>query len=159
MTDQSKTTDRRALILGTGAIAGLAATVGTPAMASEMSTTEAANKATITKLYKAVDAMDAEKVAELLHDDFVFQLFDGQPLVEGKEAFLAFFRDFAKPFKKAFFEVHETHVIGNLVINHRTDYFYAKEGGEDQTFEVTGFSVVKDGLVHEWRDYGLPKPV
>jgi limonene-1,2-epoxide hydrolase len=131
--------------------------VGSMAFAKPAATDiEKANETVVMSACKAIDALDVDEMGALLHDDFVFQLFDGQPLVEGKEAFLAFFRNFIAPFESARFEVHRSHVIGNLVINHRTDHFFAKEGSQNQTFEVTGFCVVKNGLLHEWRDYGLP---
>lgn len=154
MSDKT-TTDRRRLLLGFGA-AGLGALALEGSARAQPSDVEKANEAVVMEACRAIDALDAERLGGLLHDTFVFQLFDGQPLVEGKGAFLDFFGSFVEPFKSALFEVHRSHVLGNLVINHRTDYFYAKEGGENQTFEVTGFCVVKEGLIHEWRDYLLP---
>jgi limonene-1,2-epoxide hydrolase len=156
MNQEHPTTNRRRFVLAAGAAAGTAALgLEGPAVA-QPSDIEKANEAVVMEACKAIDALDTEKLGSHLADDFVFQLFDGQPLIEGKEAFLTFFGQFVAPYERADFDIHRSFVLGNLVINHRSDHFFAKEGGENQTFEVTGFCVVKNGLIHEWKDYGLP---
>ena len=96
-------------------------------------------------------------MGDYLADEFRFQLIDGQPIIEGKEKFLAFMKGFAGPFERAEFTIHRIHALGNLVITDRSDLFVAKDGGEDQTFKVTGFHWIKDGKFYEWKDYSLPE--
>lgn len=124
---------------------------------ADLKETETANEKVVLDMCKAIESVDVDKIAPFIADDIVFQLIDGQPLVEGKEAFLAGGKQFFANFERAEFIVHRSHVMGNLVINERTDKFHAKEGGTDQSFHVTGFFVVKDGKIHEWRDYMVPK--
>lgn len=127
------------------------------AIHAETKAVEKANEQLVLKMCANIDPKNPANMAEYLADDFVFQLIDGQPLVEGKDAFLSFVGTFFKPFERAEFIIHRSHAIGNLVINERTDNFFAAEGGQDQTFHVSGFCLVKDGKIKEWKDYGLPE--
>ena len=121
------------------------------------SETEAKNEELIAKLCAEIAHVDSSKIAPLIGDDIVFQLIDGQPLVKGKEAFLASGEQFFAQYERAEFVIHRSHAIGNLVINHRDDHFYPKGGGKRTTFTVSGFFVIKNDKIVEWRDYALPK--
>jgi limonene-1,2-epoxide hydrolase len=138
------------------ALAGLGGSTANIAEA-EMTDVENANKKLVLDMCKEIDPKHPDKLGKYLADDFIFQLFDGVPLVKGKDAFTKFVAEFFAPFERAEFIVHRCHAIGNLVINHRTDNFFAKTGEKDQTFIVSGFCLVKDGKITEWKDYGLPK--
>lgn len=141
---------------GAGFVLSALAAPGT-AVAAEMSAVEKANEAITRKLCKDIETLDVDKLADYLADEFQFQLFEGQPIIDGKEKFLAFIKGFAGPYERAEFTVHRIHTLGNLVITDRTDRFFAKEGGQDQTFKVTGFHWIKDGKFYEWKDYSLPE--
>lgn len=156
MFDLGSRCSRRSFLGAGGAGLALAAFSPSGKVHAETAEVEKANEALVMKLCKDISAVDPTKLAPLLADDFVFQLFDGTPLVEGKEAFLEFVTTFFAPFERAEFIVHRSFVIGNLVINERTDHFFAKEGGKDQTFRASGFSLVKNGKIQEWKDYAIP---
>ncbi len=117
---------------------------------------EKKNEQLIKKMCDAIAHVDAEKIAPFIADDIVFQLIDGQPLVDGKEAFLAAGAQFFQRYERAEFIIHRSHAIGNIVINLRDDHFYPKDGGKRTTFKVSGFFVIKNDKIVEWRDYALP---
>lgn len=149
---------RRSFLALSGAGLGLAALAGPgTAAAAEASAVEKANEALMRKICDDIASLDVDKLADYLADGFRFQLIEGQPIIEGKEKFLGFIKGFAGPFERAEFTIHRLHVLGNLVITDRTDRFFAKEGGNDQAFKVTGFHWIKDGKLQEWKDYSLPE--
>ena len=117
---------------------------------------EEKNQQLIAKMCAEIAHVDGSKIAPFIDDDIVFQLIDGQPLVKGKEAFLAAGEQFFSQYERAEFIIHRSHAIGNLVINHRDDHFYPKDGGKRTTFTVSGFFVVKNDKIVEWRDYAIP---
>lgn len=162
METKTRDLDRRAFMTraGLGALAtGIgAATALKPGTASaELTSIEKANEQLVLDMCKAIEAVDVQALAPFMADTFEFQLIDGQPIIKGKEAFMGFAGTFFNQYESAEFIVHRSHVIGNLVINERTDNFKAKEGGNDASFHVAGFCVVKNGLIHEWKDYRLPQ--
>ena len=120
------------------------------------SKTEEKNEQLIAKMCAEIAHLDGEKLAPFIGDDIVFQLIDGQPLIKGKEAFLASGAQFFAQYERAEFVIHRSYAIGNMVINQRDDHFYPKDGGERTTFRVSGFFVIKDDKIVEWRDYSLP---
>ncbi len=120
------------------------------------SKTEERNEQLIAKMCQEIAHLDAEKISPFFADDIVFQLIDGQPPITGKEAFLASGAQFFAQYQRAEFVIHRSYAIGNLVINHRDDHFYPKDGGKRTTFTVSGFFVVKEDKIVEWRDYALP---
>ncbi|HIA47599.1 MAG TPA: hypothetical protein EYN96_06435 [Candidatus Hydrogenedentes bacterium] len=138
------------------ALAGIGG-IAPDAIHAESKAVEKANEELVLRMCANIDPKNPTSMAEYLADDIVFQLIDGQPLVKGKEKFIAFVSTFFSPFERAEFVIHRSHAIGNLVINERTDNFFAKEGGQDQSFHVSGFCLVKDGKIKEWKDYGLPE--
>jgi limonene-1,2-epoxide hydrolase len=149
---------RRGFLATGGAAAALttAASLRADDAVAAKSETEAKNEKLITKMCAEIAHLDSAKIAPFIGDDIVFQLIDGQPLIKGKEAFLASGEQFFAPYERAEFIIHRSHSIGNLVINHRDDHFYPKDGGKRTTFTVSGFFVVKDGKIVEWRDYAIP---
>ncbi len=149
---------RRSFLAAGGAGVAFSALTGSgTASAVEASAVEKANEELTRKLCADIATLDVDKLAGYLDDSFRFQLIEGQPIIEGKEKFLGFIKGFAGPFERAEFIVHRLHVLGNLVITDRTDHFFAREGGKDQTFKVTGFHWIKDGKFFEWKDYSLPE--
>ena len=157
MNMQMASMTRRGFLTAGAATAGMAAlTAGTPAQA-ENAAVEKANYDLVLRMYKDIESLDPEKYGPYLADTVQFQIAEGMPIIKGKEMFLNTIRNFSKPYKRAEWEVHRMHVIGNLVINERTDRFIAKEGGKDAAFRTSGFCWIKDGLVYEWRDYRLPE--
>ena len=53
------------------------------------------------------------------------------------------------------FEMLRSVAVGNIVVNERIDHFGKEEGPED-AFHITGFFLVKNGKIVEWRDYMMP---
>jgi len=158
MTQATDGHSRRSFLAAGGAGLALSAMAGSgTATAAEASAVEKANIEVAMGLCKDIATLDIDKMADYLADEFRFQLFEGQPIIEGKDKFLAFMKGFAGPYERAEFIVHRIHCLGNLVITDRTDHFFAREGGKNQTFKVTGFHWIKDGKFYEWKDYTLPE--
>jgi len=146
--------------MAAGAAGAALATLGTgstPQVMADTTSIEQANLKLVMDACESISSVNPDDFEPYLADNFVFQLIDNQPLVKGKDAFIKFMKQFFAPFERAEFIVHRTHVLGNLVINERTDNFFAKEGGQDQSFHVTGFCLVKGGKIVEWKDYSVPK--
>jgi len=145
------------LAAGTAAATLSSATaLGAADGATTKSKHEEKNEQLIAKMCEEIAHLDGDKIAPFIGDDIVFQLIDGQPLIKGKEAFLAGSAQFFQPFERAEFVIHRSYAIGNLVINHRDDHFYPKGGGKRTTYTVSGFFVVKEDKIVEWRDYAIP---
>jgi len=147
----------RRQFIGSSGMVAAATLAGAEVAHGDTATVEKANEKLVLDMCKKIETVDVAQLAPYLADDFVFQLIDGQPLIKGKDTFLQFVGQFFSPFERAEFIVHRSHAMGNLVINERTDNFFAKEGGTNQSFHVTGFCLVKDGKIQEWKDYGLPE--
>ena len=134
----------------------------TPAMlrAEEPETQESEiekkNEEVVLKMCEEISHVDPAKLEPFFVYDFVFQLVDNQPLIEGNEACMAMGQHFFQAFERAEVVIHLSYVIGNLVINERDDHFYPKTGGDRTTFQVSGFFLVKDGKIVVWKDYALP---
>ncbi len=156
MTQQLTDFSRRDF-MAVASLGAAAAALGPSTASADTKTIETANEKVVLDMCKTIESVDADKIAPYLADDIVFQLIDGQPLIKGKETFLKFTRQFFAGYKRAEFIVHRSAAMGSLVINERTDNFTAKEGGEDQSFHVTGFCLVKDGKIKEWKDYIVPE--
>lgn len=154
--NQQQHLSRRNFIAAAG-LGAAAAGMGTNTARAAINELEAANEKVVLDMCVAIESVDPAKIEPFLGDKLVFQLIDGQPLVKGKEAFMKASAQFFAAYEKAEFIMHRSHVMGNLVINERTDNFTAKEGGTDQSFHVTGFFVVKEGKIQEWRDYMVPQ--
>jgi limonene-1,2-epoxide hydrolase len=154
----SKSVSRRGFLATGSAATALASATSLRADDTSVvkSEVEANNEKLIAKMCEEIAHLDGAKIAPFIGDDIVFQLIDGQPLIKGKEAFLASGEQFFAQYERAEFVIHRSHAIGNLVINHRDDHFYPKDGGERTTFTVSGFFVVKDNKIVEWRDYQMP---
>ena len=154
----SNSVSRRGFLAAGSAAATLASATSLRAddKASVTSEVEAKNEKLIAKMCEEIAHLDNARIAPFIGDDIVFQLIDGQPLIKGKEAFLAMGEQFFSQYERSEFIIHRSHAIGNLVINHRDDHFYPKDGGKRTTFSVSGFFVVKDNKIVEWRDYQLP---
>ena len=150
---------RRGFLATGGAVAALgsASSLRADDAVASKSEVEAKNEKLIAKMCEEIAHLDNAKIAPFIGDDIVFQLIDGQPLIEGKEAFLASGEQFFAQYERAEFVIHRSYAIGNLVINQRDDHFYPKDGGRRTTFSVSGFFVVKDDKIVEWRDDSLPK--
>lgn len=155
--DASKLSMSRRHFVGVSGLLASAAVVSGGEVHAETATVEKANEKLVNDMCKAIESLDTSKLEPFLAEGLVFQLTDGQPLIEGKETFLQAAAQFFTPYERCEFIVHRSHVIGNLVINERTDNFFAKEGGNDQSFHVSGFFLVKDGKIQEWKDYQIPE--
>ncbi len=154
---QTALSRRGFLATGSAAAAlGSGSALGADNGATVKSKTEEQNEQLIAKMCAEIAHLDNERIAPFIGDDIVFQLIDGQPPIKGKDAFLAGGAQFFEPFERAEFVIHRSYAIGNLVINHRDDHFYPKDGGQRTTYTVSGFFVVKGGKIVEWRDYAMP---
>lgn len=116
---------------------------------------EKENVRLVTEFCESWATMDVDKIAGYLADDVTFRMIDTAPFVEGKTAMIEGIKQFLAERSDARFELLRSDAIGNVVINERIDHFERKDGSD--AFHVTGFFLVKDGKIAEWRDYMMPR--
>ncbi len=150
-------TSRRELLAlgGVGALATL--TSGALADDAEPNPIEAGNEKLVNDFCAAWATLDLPTLSGYLAEDVVYQIFEGMPLIEGREAFEQRLQPFLADVERAEWEILRSHAIGNLVINERIDHFYRKDDKPAMHFSVAGFFLVKSGNIQVWKDYGMPK--
>jgi limonene-1,2-epoxide hydrolase len=146
---------RRSVLAMTTGMAGCAA-VGTGTDMAEKSPLEIENERIVTQFCLDWEKQDAALLAEYLADDVVYQMFEGNPDIIGKEQFIKTLDAFLKNLKKVEWEILRTYSVGELVINDRIDHFVAEDDSKSMHFAIAGWFVVRDGKIKIWRDYSLP---
>ena len=55
-------------------------------------------------------------------------------------------------------EILRSHVIGQVVINERIDYFNAPEGSKSPSmrFHIVGDFLIENGKIQVWKDWPMP---
>jgi len=123
---------------------------------SEKSALEIENERLVTQFCLDWEKRDAALLAEYLADDVVYQMFEGNPDIVGKEAFINTLDAFLKSMKEVEWEILRTYSVGELVINDRIDHFVGKDESKSMHFAIAGWFLVRDGKIKLWRDYSLP---
>jgi len=123
---------------------------------TEKSALEIENERIVTQFCLDWAKRDATLLAEYLADDVVYQMFEGNPDIIGKEAFIKTLDAFLKNLKEVEWEIIRTHAIGELVINDRIDHFRGEDESKSMHFAIAGWFLVRDGKIKIWRDYALP---
>ncbi len=127
--------------------------------ADEPSSIERENEKLVNDFCKSWSTIEIDTVVDYFDDKIVYQMFEGMPDIKGKEAFIKRIEPFFANIERIQWDIVRSHAIGNLVINERVDHFYRKDDKPDMHFPVAGFFVVKNGKIHLWRDYSMPKPI
>ena len=99
---------------------------------------------------------DVHLLADYLADDIVYQMFEGNPDIVGKEKFIKTLDGFLKNLKEVEWEILRTYSVGELVINDRVDHFIGEDESKSMHFAIAGWFLVRDGKIKIWRDYALP---
>jgi limonene-1,2-epoxide hydrolase len=99
---------------------------------------------------------DATLLAEYLTDDVVYQMFEGQPDIVGKEAFVKALDGFLKGLVEVDWEMVRSYAIGDMVMNERVDHFIGATEDRSMHFDIIGIFRVRDGKIAVWRDFSLP---
>ena len=122
---------------------------------SSASAAEQANEKVVNEFCAIWETMDIDKIMGFLDDKIVFRMIDNMPFIEGTPAMIDALGQFLATRKSARFEMLRSVAVGNIVVNERIDHFGKEEGPED-AFHITGFFLVKNGKIVEWRDYMMP---
>jgi limonene-1,2-epoxide hydrolase len=156
---QTIDTSRRGLMLGggLGALAGLATAAQAAPATTERALTsaEAANLKLVQDFIATWGAadFDPDKVMPVyLASDGRVRVLQDQPFVTGPAAVAAAFKPYlqhGERFKVKFLDVFAR---GPLVTTHRVDTVVTP-GKPDQTMEVLGVFLLKDGKIQEWTDF------
>ena len=154
-TSDSGTNRREFLAAGSLGAALILAAGESSANDSGASAAEQANEKVVNEFCATWETMDIDKLMAFLDDKIVFRMIDNTPFIEGKQAMTGAIGQFLGTRKSARFEMLRSTGIGNIVINERIDHFGKEEGPED-AFHITGFFLVKNGKIVEWRDYMMP---
>lgn len=99
---------------------------------------------------------DARLLTEYLADDIVYQMFEGQPDIVGKEAFIKTLDGFLKAMVEVDWQMVRSYAIGDMVMNERVDHFVAATEDRSMHFDIIGIFRIRDGKISVWRDFGLP---
>ena len=121
-----------------------------------MSELEIENERIVTQFCLDWATRDVNLLADYLADDVVYQMFEGQPDIIGKQAFIQALSGFLGKLKEVEWEIVRTHTIGEIVINDRIDHFVGEDESHSMHFAIAGHFLVRDGKIKIWRDYGLP---
>lgn len=105
---------------------------------------------TVTRFCEAWSKLDLDEIVGFLSDDAVYHNIPLDP-VTGREAIRATIAGFTAGVDRVEFEILNTAVDGNVVLNERIDRFVSPE----RTIElpVMGTFEVADGRITAWRDY------
>lgn len=156
MSTSDGSTNRREFLAAGGLGAGLLLAAGeSRADDSGASAAEQANEKVVNEFCAIWETMDIDKIMGFLDDKIVFRMIDNMPFIEGKPAMIDALGQFLATRKSARFEMLRSVAVGNIVVNERIDHFGKEEGPED-AFHITGFFLVKNGKIVEWRDYMMP---
>ena len=117
---------------------------------------EKANVELVTRFCDDWAKRDARLLTEYLTDDIVYQMFEGQPDIIGKEAFVQALDGFLKKLVEVNWETRRSYAIGDMVINERADHFVGETEDKSMHFDIIGIFRVRDGKIAVWRDFGLP---
>ena len=149
-------TNRREFLAAGGMGAALVLAAGeSRADDSSATAAEQANEKVVNEFCAIWETMDIDKIMGFLDDKIVFRMIDNMPFIEGKPAMIDALGQFLATRKSARFEMLRSVAVGNIVVNERIDHFGKEEGPED-AFHITGFFLVKNGKIVEWRDYMMP---
>jgi len=99
---------------------------------------------------------DAKLLTDYLSDDIVYQMFEGQPDIIGKEAFVNTLDSFLKNLVEVRWETRRSYAIGDMVMNERIDHFIGTSEDKSMHFDIIGIFRVRDGKISVWRDFSLP---
>jgi len=119
---------------------------------------EQANDKLIADFVSDYATRDADKLADYVHDDVIYQITPGMPEIIGAEAFRAHNARMFDGLDKVDWINLRQHTIGQVVINERIDEFYPYPGSKvpRMRFQVTGYFLVEDGRIRVWRDFPYP---
>ena len=114
-----------------------------------------AAQATVDAFIAAVTSADWDRARELAADDIVYEnigfattsLEAPFPRIDGSQAMV----EFLSNMEDADWTVHRQDVLGDVVVNERTDRFTF--GGQRVELVVAGVFEVRDGRITFWRDY------
>lgn len=152
---------RRKAMAATGlsavALAGL--TRGAAADSHTMTATEKANVKVVAEFMKLWAAPDAngEKLAAFVADDCVLRMEENKPAVEGRANAITAFDVFFKGGQRFGIDILDTFAVGPIVANSRSDYVVVPGKEPANRFAVAGVFILRDGKIHEWADYIVPK--
>jgi limonene-1,2-epoxide hydrolase len=105
---------------------------------------------TVTRFCDAWSRLDLDEIVGFLSDDAVYHNIPLDP-VTGRDDIKATIAGFTGGVDRVEFEIRNTAVAGNVVLNERVDRFF----GSGRTIElpVMGTFEVTDGRITAWRDY------
>lgn len=147
---------RRGLLAATAwGIAGCS-TIEAGEQQSMKSELELENERIVTQFCLDWSKRDIHLLADYLADDVVYQMFEGNPDIIGKDKFINTLEGFLKGMKEVEWEIIRTHSIGELVINDRIDHFVGEDESKSMHFSIAGWFLVRDSKIKLWRDYSLP---
>jgi len=117
---------------------------------------EKANVELVNRFCEDWSNRDAAALAEYLAEDLVYQMFEGQPDIVGKEAFISTLDAFLNNMVEVRWEMVRSYAIGDMVMNERVDHFIGESEDSSMHFDIIGIFRIRDGKISVWRDFSLP---
>lgn len=118
--------------------------------------TERDNEALVRNFNDAWSAMNPGQICGHLAEDCVYTVYEGGPIKRGVPEIRETLTAFMKRWQKIEFRTFRLCAIGSLVIHERMEIYTGRDGHPNWEFNVTGLLCLKNGKIHEWRDYALP---
>lgn len=121
-----------------------------------LSELEARHLAITEAFNRAWSERDVDALLAQLHDDVVYMVYEGGPVLRGPGEIRDRVSRFLARYARVEFEILRMHVIGRAVIHERTEHYYGPGGELDTRFHVVSVLVMRDDRIVLWRDYGMP---
>ena len=126
--------------------------------APDNSALETANETLVNNFCRDWSLQDVEKLRPYLAEDLLYQIAPGQPLIESRDQFEQQMGAWLKGLESVHWEILRSHVIGQVVMNERIDYFNAPDGSQSPSmrFHIVGHFLIEDGIIKVWKDWPIP---
>lgn len=121
----------------------------------QLITVEKQNEKLVRAFFASLGQKDMAQVHSYLTDDFSFQNAMNGKRQHGKKVFTDWWMSMVSNATVLEPKISRLKVMGDIVIFQNT--FYYEDTNNSMTFKGTKFVSIKDGKIHEYQEYRLPK--
>lgn len=144
----------RRTLIGSGALGvSLLTAFAAQAQTRPFTAEEQANIKVVNDFMHSVKPKDMSAGQQYLATDVVYRMTETTPPDKGFPAMVQRLAGFVNGADQVIFDIHATHAMGPIVINHRTDRFVSNT--RPLIFEGVGVFFLKNGKIVEWTDYTI----
>ena len=119
---------------------------------------EAANEQLVNDFCRDWSLRDVKALRPYLAEDLTYQIAPGQPLIRSRDEFEERMGAWLSSLESCRWDILRSHVIGQVVMNERIDWFNAPEGSGSPSmrFHIVGHFLIEDGVIKVWKDWPIP---